>query len=142
VNGAGKRRLYTALAGEAQAAIFLPRTGCLFPRVGFKDWRVYQAAELLREEVDRILRKVPVRFKNEAQHIDEAADSILNNIAEGSAFRYPKKRIYFWQVAKGSANEVSGGLQSLVNRGALRQIEVWRAISLAISIAKMLNNMN
>jgi four helix bundle protein len=109
--------------------------------VGFKDWRVYQAAQLLRREVDRILKRVPAGFENEVRHVDEAVDSILNNIAEDSAFTYPKKRIYFWQVAKGSANEAGGGLQSLVDRGALRQSDVWRLIGLTISIAKMLNKM-
>ena len=109
--------------------------------MGFKDLRVYQAAELLRKEVDKIIAKVGKGFENEVKHVDEAADSVLNNIAEGSAFTYPKKRIYFWQMAKGSANEVGGGLHSLVRRGAILYIDAIAGIRLAISVAKMLNNM-
>jgi four helix bundle protein len=109
--------------------------------MSFKDLRVYQAAQRLRAEVDAIIRKVPDAFANEVSHIDEAADSVLNNIAEGSAFTYPKKRAHFYQIAKGSANEVGGGLQSLVDRGALRQSDVFKGIGLAIAVAKMLREM-
>jgi four helix bundle protein len=125
----------------ASRYLVAPPVGRAF-RMGFKDLRVYQAAQLLRKEADRILKKVPARFHNEVRHVDEAVDSILNNVAEGSAFRYPKKRIYFWQMAKGSANEAGGGFQSLVDRGGLQAADGRRAIKLAISIAKMLNNMH
>ena len=83
-----------------QRAIRLPHVRRYHLRMGFKDLRVYQAAELLRKEVDKIIAKVGKGIENEVKHVDEAADSVLNNIAEGSAFTYPKKRIYFWQMAK------------------------------------------
>ena len=42
--------------------------------MGFKDPRVYRAAELLGKEVDKIIAKAAKGFENEVKHVDEAAD--------------------------------------------------------------------
>ena len=108
--------------------------------MSYQKLRVYQAAVELRAEVDK-LRKVLIRkpeFLSLFAHVDDAVDSIQNNIAEGSSSVYPGKQAKFFDIALGSADEVRSGLRSLSERGAFGSTKTYRATALAFTIAKML----
>lgn len=109
--------------------------------MSFEKLRVYQAAQELRKEVDKLGNVLNIRFAALFGHADDAADSIMNNIAEGSGSIYPRKRISFYDIAIGSAREVSGSLRSLDQRGAFGGASVFRSIVLSLSIIKMLTAM-
>lgn len=109
--------------------------------MSFKDLRVYQAAENLRVEVDQLGRKVHPRCLNAYRHLNEAADSIMNNIAEGSASTYPARQKTFYDIARGSAREAQSSLRSLDQRNAFGGANVFRSIVLTQVITKMLTQM-
>jgi four helix bundle protein len=106
--------------------------------MSFEQLRVYQAAQHLRAEVDRLKEKLKPGFENAFKHVDEAVDSITNNIAEGSASIYPARQRNFFDVAHGSAREARSGLRELDRRRAFNGGKVFRSIVLAQAIGKML----
>ena len=110
--------------------------------MGFERFRAYDAAKQLRAELDRLIAQLSPadrrRAKNMLGHIDEALDSILNNIAEGNDSAYPKKRKKFFDIAIGSCEEVRNGLRSLIARAIFFYPNAGKAVSLASVIPKML----
>lgn len=99
----------------------------------------------LRAETDCIIAEIPVRKRAEmadlVKHLDEAINSIKNNVAEGNDSRYPAKRIYYFDVARGSGMEARSGFNSLVERNVISANRAFRAIGLTIVIDKMLRSM-
>ena len=110
-------------------------------RMSFEDLRVYQAAQELRREIDTLRAMVTPAGMALFKHVDEAADSILNNLAEGSSSTYPGKRRMFYDIAAGSTREVRSGLRTLDRRNALRGAKVFRPIVLTLAIDKMIINL-
>jgi four helix bundle protein len=110
-------------------------------RMSFEDLRVYQAAQELRREIDKLRKMVTPAGMPLFKHVDEAADSILNNLAEGSSSTYPGKRRHFYDIAAGSAREVRSGLRTLDRRNALRGTKIFRPIVLSLAIDKMIMNL-
>jgi four helix bundle protein len=106
--------------------------------VSFETLRVYHAAEQLRAEVDRLAKDVRPEFRDAYRHLDEAVNSILNNIAEGCTSIYPGKRRTFYDIAIGSAGEARSSIRSLAQRGAFGHSPIWQALSLCKVIGKML----
>jgi four helix bundle protein len=106
--------------------------------MSFEHLRVYQAAQQLRAEVDKLAKQLRPEFRDAYRHLDEAVDSIQNNIAEGSASVYPGKRKAFYDIASGSGREARSILTSLGNRSAFGNTSVWRGVVLCQVIAKML----
>ena len=109
--------------------------------MSFEELRVYQAAQELRKEVDKLRVVVLPRFSNLFEHIDDAVDSVANNIAEGSASKYPAKRANYYDIAAGSAREVRSGIRSIHRRGGFGNANVFRPIVLTLAIGKMLRVM-
>jgi four helix bundle protein len=109
--------------------------------MSFETLRVYQAAEQLRAEVDKLAKNMRPEFGDAYRHFDEAVNSILNNIAEGSASIYPGKRRTFYDIALGSAGEARSSLRSLAQRGAFGRSPIWQPLSLCKLIGKMLTAM-
>jgi four helix bundle protein len=109
--------------------------------MSFQDLRVYQAASHLRHEVDKLAKLVSPKFAAVFAHLDEAVDSILLNIAEGSDSIYPNRRRNFYDIALGSAKEARAVLSTLDKRGAFKGASVFRPIVLALTITKMLKAM-
>ena len=107
-------------------------------RVSFENLRVYQAAQELRAEIDKLRPLLVPRFQGLFAHVDDAADSIMNNIAEGSGTTHPGRAANFYDIAEGSAREVRSGLRSLDRRRAFGGASVFRPIVLTLSISKML----
>jgi four helix bundle protein len=114
--------------------------------MGFQHLRVYQAAVRLRAETDCIIAEIPARKRaavtDLVKHLDEAINSIKNNIAEGNDSRYPAKRAYYFDVARGSGSEARSGFSSLVDRNVISANRAFRAIGLTIVIDKMLRGMS
>lgn len=106
--------------------------------MSYENLHVYQAAEELRAEVDRLAKSLDPRFKDLFRHVDEAIDSIANNIAEGGSSIYPARRINYYDIAAGSAREACRGLRSLDRRGAFNGATAFRPIVLTLTIQKML----
>lgn len=110
--------------------------------MSFETLRVYQAAQQLREEVDKLRPFLRRGFENEFKHVDEACDSILNNIPEGHDSKYPARRVNFYDIAAGSAREVRSGLRSLDRRKGFKPgAKVFRPIVLSLAISKMLKSL-
>ena len=127
------------------SAILEPRGAGKIPRMGYGHLRVYQAGVELRLEVDRLLAELP-RYanravQNAAAHLNEAVDSICNNIAEGNDSQYPRKAANFFDIAACSNREARSSLEVFVQRGTFTRGRVYRAVGLTIVIDKMLVRM-
>ena len=129
-----------------QNAICSPRMVTQLHRMGFEHLRVYQAAALLRAETDRIIAEIPGGKRSKVadivKHLDEAVNSVKNNIAEGNDSRYPGKRDHFFDIARGSGKEARSGFKSLVDGAAATPNRAFRAIGLTMVIDKMLRAMS
>jgi four helix bundle protein len=110
-------------------------------RMSFEDLRVYQAAQELRREIDKLRAVVTPAGMALFKHVDEAADSILNNLAEGSSSVYPGRRKTFYDIAAGSSREVRSGLRTLDRQNALRGAKIFRPVVLTLAIDKMIMNL-
>ena len=106
--------------------------------MSFENLRAYQAALLLRAEVDRLRTTLDPIFEALFAHLDDAVDSIMNNLAEGGESIYPGKQKLFYDIAAGSAKEARSCLRSLDARGAFRGANARRAIVLTLVIGKLI----
>jgi four helix bundle protein len=108
--------------------------------MGYGDLHVHQAAVLLRDEVDTIIKEVKGN-KYTLDQLDRAAESVLLNIAEARGQRTPGQRCNFYGMARGSSDETRRCLQTLVRRGAISWTRAFRAIGLTFAIGKMLTSL-
>jgi four helix bundle protein len=110
--------------------------------MGFESFKAYQAATLLRGEVQAIVRSLPPEMREEGgnmiSQVERAIDTVLTNIAEGNATVYPGKRYFFFDVARASSVEARGGLRSLISRKILSYPSAGKAVSLTYVIPKLL----
>jgi four helix bundle protein len=106
--------------------------------MAFEKLRAYQAACELRAEVDKLRESLNPRFEDLFRHVDEAVDSIKNNLAEGGESIYPGKQKLFYDHAGGSAREARSGLRSIADRKGFGSASATRAIVLTIVIWKMI----
>ena len=112
--------------------------------MGFETSRAYQAAMLLRTEVERLVQQlspaVCQRYFNMISQIERAIDTVLTNIAEGNATIYPGKRRYFFDVASASSVEARSGIRSLITLNVLSYPTAGKAVSLTYVISKLLRS--
>jgi four helix bundle protein len=124
----------------------LPRAYVKAYRMGFHHLRAYQAAVLLRKEVDDLLAEIPARRREDLadliKHLDESVNSVMNNIAEGNDSIYPGKKTQYLDLARCSGKESQSGLRSLVDRKGATPKRAFKAIGLTIVINKMLLNLD
>jgi four helix bundle protein len=73
-----------------------------------------------------------------AAHVDEAADSVALNTAEGNGRRGRRDRARFFDIARASGEEVSAGLAVAVAKRALTREEVAEVLELANRCRAML----
>jgi four helix bundle protein len=82
---------------------------------------VYKIALNLSKEIDDWVKKQSHFWRNkEIEQIQRSSASVVNNIAEGYAYKsYPKKYLFFLHIALGSSDETQSHLKILRNRGLL-----------------------
>ncbi|MGQ0561348.1 MAG: four helix bundle protein [Gemmatimonadota bacterium] len=106
--------------------------------MSYENLRVYQAAQELRREVDKLREALVTGFEGLFAHVDDAVDSIMNNLAEGNKSIYPGRRINYYDIAAGSTREARSGLKSLDRRHAFSGASVFRPVVLTLAISKMI----
>ena len=92
----------------------------------------FQALEVALELISAlrpVIDKVGRSSKKEAEQMQDAANSIARNLAEGRR-RRGKDRRYHWDVAAGSADEVMTSMRISLANGWLDREDVARAIAL------------
>jgi four helix bundle protein len=100
--------------------------------------RMWQAAEQLMAEVDRLVPRVKPHAANAADHLERSAESVLFNIGEGAGAYKPKAKINAYEIAKKEANEVRAILRRLVIKRVLTKRDIRKAYDLAGAIIGML----
>ena len=80
---------------------------------------IYQIALQLAKEIDQLVKQIPHYWNiEECGQILRSSSSVPSNIAEGFAQRfYPKKFIYFLNIAIGSSDESQTHMEKLRNNG-------------------------
>ena len=106
--------------------------------MSFNDLRVYDAAGLLRAEVDSIISEVPRGHSRVTGQLDRSTESVKSNIGEARGQQSDAKRATFYAIARGSSDEVRSQLETLVSRAAISAKRAYRAIGLTYVIGKML----
>lgn len=104
---------------------------------------VYAVARQLQREVRKALAKVP-KGQGHAKAIDDirrAAKSVAHNITEGADEFSPLEKAKFYRYARRSSSEVAGGLDSLVDWGALADRDTWASKHLVHRANSMLSRM-
>jgi four helix bundle protein len=104
----------------------------------FEQMRVYQAAEQLAAEVDRLLPRARRYAPHAADHLERSADSLLFNIAEGAGIYRPKAKCAAYGVARKEANEVRAVLRRLVIRQVFTESQIRKPYDLAGACIGML----
>jgi four helix bundle protein len=87
-----------------------------------EELEIYQIALQLAKEVNELIKQIPHYWNiEECNQILRSSSSCPSNIEEGFAQRfYPKKFIYFLNVALGSSDESKGHMRKLCNNGHVK----------------------
>lgn len=101
--------------------------------------RMYQAAEQLVAEVHRLLPRA-VTARNQSDHLERSATSVLFNTAEGIGSYKPKVKVSAYSIARKEANEVRAILRSLVISETLTTSQIRKAYDLAGACVGMLTS--
>ena len=108
---------------------------------------IYQIALQLAKEIDQLVKQIPHYWNiEECGQILRSSSSAPSNIQEGFAQRfYPKKFIYFLNIALGSSDESKGHMEKLRNNAHV-QLEIAdsyikRYKGLSIKILKFINHL-
>lgn len=101
---------------------------------------MWEAAELLMAEIDRLAPLVVPHNPSAADHLLRSGESVLFNIGEGVAAYRPKVKIAVYEIAKREANEIRAILRRLVIQKVLTNDDTARAYNLAGAEVGMLTN--
>lgn len=101
---------------------------------------MYQAAELLMREVDRLMPRARRMSRNAADHMERSCESVLFNIAEGLSCFQPKVKLTAYNIARKEAHELRAILRRLYIKGVFTESEIARAINLVDCVIGMLTN--
>jgi four helix bundle protein len=84
----------------------------------FEDLVIFQIALQLAKEIHELTEKIPQYWRiEEVDDIRRSSPSVSSNIAEGFGQRfYPKKFLYYLNIAKGSSEETQNHLLNLYNK--------------------------
>lgn len=87
-----------------------------------EELEIYQIALQLAKEINEIIKQIPHYWNiEECGQILRSSSSVPSNIAEGFAQRfYPRKFIYFLNIAIGSSDESQTHMQKLRNNGHVK----------------------
>jgi len=88
-----------------------------------EDLNIYTKALKLSKEIGELIKKIPFYWKlKEVDQIKRSSSSVSANIAEGFGQRfYPKKFVYYLNIALGSSDETQNHLKELINKNHIRQ---------------------
>ena len=105
----------------------------------FEDLRVWQAAKQQCDRVGILLKRPEFRRDNELSgQINDAALSVVFNIAEGFLRRRDRETLQFLRYAFASNGELKSGYYVAAGRNYLPEVETADLITLNEGIARML----
>ena len=107
--------------------------------MSFEKLRVYQAAELMDQQVTLLITRIPAgKNPRDLKQLERACPSVQYNIAEAFGSEHVGQKINHLGIARGSVDETRSILRKLSKNGTLAPKEVQQPCALAIVIAKML----
>ena len=108
----------------------------------FEDLKAWKKARELAGCVDTLTRKQ--KFAHDfglCNQIQEAAGSMMHNIAEGFESGYDPEFVRFLKMARRSAGEVQSELYLALDADFITQDELKKAYDLAVDVKKLINGM-
>ena len=104
----------------------------------FDDTHIYQRSLELMEVTRRVLDQLPTGFGFLAEQLRKASSSILLNFAEGYGRRTKKDQRHFFDMSRGSTNEVAAILDVAAGLGGIDRELQAQGRELCDHIARML----
>ena len=127
---------------SAPISISVPPPHIQFAAMGFEKMRVYQAAQMLDQEVQSIIAEIKAGarkgYAKDLNHLDRSLASVLTNVPEAYASPPNGVQRQHLEVARVEVDEVRGALRRLVANGFVTEKRIRRACELTSVIAKML----
>jgi len=77
----------------------------------------YRLARQARKLAWEYTRTLPRGFASEARQINDAAASVVRNLAEGANRFTPAEKIHKFEIAQGEAGEAAAAIESLLDIG-------------------------
>jgi four helix bundle protein len=109
-------------------------------RFSFRKLRVYQRAQLMSKEVNRLARQIPKEHIDLAWQIRRAARSVVLNIAEGAG-EYPgKEKARIYRIARRSAWETVAGLDLALDESLFTDADLDVALEHLDAVIGMVTN--
>jgi four helix bundle protein len=99
---------------------------------------VYQVTRQLSAEINRVRRKIKPGRPDLVDQALRSTASITLNIAESSGEKLPRRRCYFFRIARSSATELAAALDHLVDMELLKANDIVEAKHLVVRIVSML----
>lgn len=99
---------------------------------------VYAAARELSREICRVRKRIRPGRPDMVDQLLRTTGSVPLNIAEGSGERMPRRRAYFYRIARSGATEVGAALDHLVDMDLLSPGDTTAAKRLLVRIVSML----
>ncbi|HUP89638.1 MAG TPA: four helix bundle protein [Longimicrobiales bacterium] len=103
--------------------------------------RVYQLAEELSEEIDKILAMLPYAARKLANHLEKSNESLGLNLMEGLTVFKPKVKASCFDITRKETGEVRKVLRRIVRRKFIAQQLTHRADGLANAMIGAMTNM-
>src|SRR5688572_19240843 len=109
--------------------------------MGFTELRLESLVVLIRVEANGILKGAR-RCGEAADQFDRAVESLKCNVYEARGQTTPKKKIYFYGIARGSADEARGCVSSFTAAKAVSDKAAYKMIGLLVTAAKMITSLS
>lgn len=103
--------------------------------------RVYQLAEELSEEVDKILAVLPYKARKLADHLERSSESVGLNLMEGLTAFKPKVKASCFDITRRESGEVRKVLRRVVRRKFIAPMQTQRADGLASAMIGAMTRM-
>ncbi len=110
-------------------------------RFRLDDFELYRAARAFRNKIYALIRQLPPEERYcLASQMRRAALSVSNNVAEGHGRWHFKENIHFCRIARGSIDECIDDLNTCLDQGYSRAVELEALKCEAYDLVRRINS--
>ena len=110
--------------------------------MSFEKLKVYQAAQLLDNEVNRLIGTLPrTGYGDDIRQLRRTVGSVLYNIPEAQGSEAPGTKRNHLSIARGASDEARAAIQRIGRKARWQAKDMQKACTYTSVIAKMLTSM-